>query len=106
MSDPARFNRRLSFEAPVETADGAGGVTRTWQQVVSLWAEVTPLTARADISAISLGATVTHRIVIRAGRTVTNRHRFVDGTRIYRVIAARESADRRLTEITAEQQID
>ena len=106
MSDPARLNRRLSFESPVETADGAGGVTRTYEQIALLWAEVTPLTASADIAADARGAKVTHRIVIRAGRVVTNRNRFVDSARIYRVIAARESADRRLIEITAEQQTD
>jgi hypothetical protein len=44
--------------------------------------------------------------VIRAGRTVTNRDRFVEGARIYRVIAARETDDRRLIEITAERQTD
>jgi SPP1 family predicted phage head-tail adaptor len=106
MSDPARFNRRLSFEAPVEAADGAGGVTRTYEQIALLWAEVTPLSAAADVAAAALGASVTHRIVIRAGRTVTNRHRFVDNARVYRVIAARDSADRRLTEITAALQAD
>ena len=106
MSEPARFNRRLSLEAPVETADGAGGVTRTYEQIALLWAEVTPLSASADITADARGTKVTHRIVIRAVRAVTNRHRFVEGTRIYRVIAARETDDRRLIEITAEQQTD
>jgi SPP1 family predicted phage head-tail adaptor len=106
MNDPARFNRRLSFEAPVETADGAGGVTRTWQQIALLWAEVTPLSATANVAADALGARVTHRIVIRAGREVTNRHRFVEGAHIYRVIAARDRDDRRLTDVTAEQQTD
>ena len=106
MSDPARFNRRLSFESPVETADGAGGVTRTYEQIALVWAEVTPLTASVEITADARGAKVTHRIVIRAGRAVTNRDRFIDGARVYRVIATRERADRRLIEIMAEQQTD
>jgi len=106
MSDPARFNRRLSFESPVETPDGAGGVTRTYEQIALVWAEVTPLSASPEIAADARGAKVTHRIVIRAGRSVTNRHRFAEGARVYRVIAARETEDRRLIEITAEQQTD
>jgi SPP1 family predicted phage head-tail adaptor len=106
MSGPVRFNRRLSLESPVEEADGAGGVTRTYEQIALLWAAVTPLTASAEIAADARGAKVTHRIVIRAGRTVSSRDRFTEGARIYRVIAARESDDRRLIEITAEQQTD
>ncbi len=106
MSGPAGFNRRLSLESPVEVADGAGGVTRTYEMCALVWAEVTPLTASAEIAAAARGAKITHRIVIRAGRTVTSRDRFVEGARIYRVVAARESADRRLIEITAEQQTD
>jgi len=103
MTDPARFNRRLSLEAPVETADGAGGVTRSFAQIARVWAEVTPLSAGETMSADAHGARVTHRITIRAGRAVTNRHRFTEDGRAYRVIAARDSDDRRLTLITVEE---
>ncbi len=58
-------------------------------------AQVVPLSARADVAAGSLGAALRYRIVIRARSDVTTQHRFQDGTRIYRVIAVRESADRR-----------
>jgi len=104
MSDPARFNRRLALEAPVETPDGAGGVTRTYEQVVALWAEVTPSAARSDVDADRLGARVTHRIVIRAPRALSTRHRFAEGTRHYRIASFRETDDRRLIEIEAEEQ--
>jgi SPP1 family predicted phage head-tail adaptor len=106
MSDPARFNRRLSLQEPVDVPDGAGGVTRSYQQVTELWAEVTPLSSQAEVVAAMLGAQVTHRIVIRAPRDLTIRHRFVDGARIYRIVSLRESADRRLIEIMAEQRTD
>jgi SPP1 family predicted phage head-tail adaptor len=68
MSEPARFNRRLALEAPVETPDGAGGVTRTYETVATIWAAVTPVAARGDVVADQSGASVTHRIVIRAPR--------------------------------------
>ena len=51
----------------------------------------------------ALGAAVAHRIVIRAGADVTTRHRFRDGARIYRIVAVRDSADRRFLEIDAEE---
>jgi head-tail adaptor len=60
-----RLDRRLVLEAPAETDDGAGGVTRSYETVTTLWAQVTPMRARSDIASDSLAALVTHRVVIR-----------------------------------------
>jgi SPP1 family predicted phage head-tail adaptor len=100
------LNRRLVLEAPSEVDDGAGGVARSYQAVTTLWAKVTPLTARADVSADSLGAALRFRIVIRNRHDVTLRLRLRDGARAFRVIAARESDDRRFLEIDAEERAD
>jgi SPP1 family predicted phage head-tail adaptor len=102
---PGDLDRRLVLQAPAEADDGAGGVTRSYAAVATLWAQVTPASAHADVAADSLGALITHRIVIRAPREVTTLHRFADGARIYRVAALRESADRRFLEIFAEERI-
>jgi SPP1 family predicted phage head-tail adaptor len=105
MSDPARFNRRLSLQAPVEISDGAGGFNRTYEQVMELWAEVTPVASRGDVDADRLGARVTHHIVVRAPRALSTRHRFADDARTYRIVSFRDSDDRRLIEIQAEELI-
>jgi len=106
MSDPARFNRRLSLQQPVETPDGAGGVVRSYEPVADIWAEVVPVNASAEVAADALGAFVTHRITVRAPRALTARHRFVEGARVYRILAWRENADRRLIEVAAQEQTD
>lgn len=106
MTSIGDLNRRLVLEAPVESADGQGGVTRSYQTVTTLWAEVQPLGAGADVTAASLGAALRYRIIVRARDDVTTRHRFVDGAHVYRVIAARLSADRRFLEIEAEERED
>jgi SPP1 family predicted phage head-tail adaptor len=105
---PGQLDRRLVLEAPVETSDGAGGVTRSYQSVATLWAAVTPHVAHGSVAAGSAGATATHRIVIRAGRDVTTRHRLRDGVRIFRIVAVSERAGRapRFIEIRAEAWID
>jgi head-tail adaptor len=103
---PGDLNRRLVLEAPVEADDGAGGVTRDYAAVATLWAQLTPVAARAAVAADSLAALVTHRIVIRAGRTITTLHRFRDGARVFRVLAYRETADRRFVEIEVEERTD
>ena len=100
------LNRRLTLLAPVETADGAGGVVRDYAYVATLWAQVTPLSRRSEISADAPGAALRYAIVIRHRDGVSPRHRFQDGARIYRVLAARDSADRRFLEIDAEERQD
>jgi len=104
MTDIGELNRRLTLQAPVDTPDGAGGSTRSYADVTTLWAKVEPVSARSDIVAANAGATVTHRIVIRRGPDVTTRHRFAEGARIYRVVAVRdEDASRRFRVIHAEE---
>ena len=100
--NPGALDRRFVLEAPSETADGAGGLTRDYVAVASVWAQVLPQTMRGDIAAASLGAVQRVRIVLRRRDDVTTRHRLREGATVYRVVAARASADRRFTEIDAE----
>jgi SPP1 family predicted phage head-tail adaptor len=105
MSGPIRIgdlNRRLVLQAPVEADDGAGGVTRSFTTVAAVWAQVVPQSARADVAADSRGAALRYRITIRARNDVTTQHQLLDGTTIYRVIAASLSADRRFLVLDAE----
>lgn len=106
MTAPGQLNRRLVLEAPHESDDGQGGVTRLYDVVTTLWAQVTPLSARTDVAAGSLGARLGYVIVIRKRTDITTRHRFLDGVRTYQTIAVRESADRRFLEIDAEERQD
>jgi SPP1 family predicted phage head-tail adaptor len=103
---PGDLNRRLTLLAPVETADDEGGVVRSYQTVTTLWAQVLPLSAGAEVAADSLGAALRYAIVIRYRDDVTTRHQLQDGAHVYRVIAARASADRRFLEIDAEERED
>jgi SPP1 family predicted phage head-tail adaptor len=107
MSDPGQLKDRLVLEAPVEAADGAGGVTRGYAGAATLWAALIPVATRGDVTAASRGASVTHRIVIRRGPEVTVRHRFRLGARIFHVVAMRDQdSDRRFLTIDAEERTD
>jgi len=97
---------RLVLEAPVETADGAGGVTRAYAPAETVWASLDAVADRADTAAAGSGAIVTHRIVIRAGPQVTTRHRFRLGARIFRIVAVRDQDDGLFLAIHAEERID
>lgn len=102
MIDPGRLKTRLVAQRPVETPDGQGGVTRTWETFATVWAQVSPRAARHDVAADADGATLLWRIVLRTGLSLTRQHRFSDGARIYRITAIRDSEDGRLLEIDAE----
>jgi SPP1 family predicted phage head-tail adaptor len=106
MTPPGDLNRRLVLEAPVESADGAGGVTRSYAPVMTLWGKVEPVAARGAVVADAPGATITHRIIMRRRSAVTTRHRLVDGTTIYRIVTMRDDATRRFLVIGAEERKD
>lgn len=90
MRDPGTLRTRLALEAPVESADGAGGVVRNYATVATLWAELTPLSARERVAAAAAGADVTHRIRLRARADIGLRHRLRRGDRIFRIVALRD----------------
>jgi SPP1 family predicted phage head-tail adaptor len=95
MSNPGSLNRRLTLEAPVEGADGAGGVVRSFETVATLWADVTPLAAARAIEAERAGARITHRIGMRFADDITTRHRFRDGERVFRIVSLRDRDGRK-----------
>lgn len=107
MTDPGALNQRLVLEAPVETPDGAGGVARSYTDVATVWAAVTPMSARDATVAAAAGNTVTHRILVRARTDVTTRHRLRQATRVWRIATVREEdASGRFLRIEAEERRD
>jgi SPP1 family predicted phage head-tail adaptor len=104
MSNPGLLRHRLTLEAPVESSDGAGGVARSYSTVATLWAEVTPVSAAHALEAERLGARITHRIGIRFSDDITTRHRFLEGSRIFRIVSLRDRDGRkRFLQIEAEE---
>lgn len=95
MSNPGLLRHRLVLEAPVESADGAGGVVRSFSTAATLWAEVTPVSAARALEAERLGARITHRIAIRFSDGITTRHRFRDGERIFQIVSLRDRDGRK-----------
>ena len=107
MIDPGALRHRLVLEEPLESPDGAGGVTRSYATVTTLWAAVTPVSARGNVVADDVGANVTHRIIIRSGSDVSTRHRLREGARIFRILALQDQdGSGRFIEINAEERVD
>jgi SPP1 family predicted phage head-tail adaptor len=109
MIDPGQLKTRLLIQAPDETDDGQGGVTRTFTTQATVWAQVAPLPVRAagsGVEADAEGAAVKYRIILRSNFSLTLQHRLVDGARIYRLTALRDRDDRRFIEIDAELRVE
>lgn len=86
------LRRRLTLEVPVATPDGAGGRTIAWQAAGEVYAEVEPRRRTERVEDGRLAGVVTHHITVRRRDDVAGGCRFVDGARVFRVLAV-EDAD-------------
>ena len=94
----SRLRHRITFQEPNDTADGAGGVTRGWSDVATVWAEVIPLRSGNDESLLDAEMQGTTRL------RITTAMRIVFGTRLFNirsVVNAEEASV--ILEITAEE---
>ena len=109
MIDPGRLKTRLAIQAPDETDDGQGGVTRSFTTLATVWASVTPVAVRSTdggIEADAEGAAVRYRIILRSNFILSLQHRLVDGARIFRLTAIRDAGDRRFIALDAELRVE
>ena len=102
----SRLRHRITFQEPNDTADGAGGVTRGWSDVATVWAEVIPLRSGNDESLLDaeMQGTTRLRITTRYRDGITTAMRIVFGTRLFNirsVVNAEEASV--ILEITAEE---
>lgn len=65
------MRQRITFQRPVKTADGHKGHTVAWQDIVSVWARVEPLSGREYFYSQQIKAEVTHRVKIRYREDIT-----------------------------------
>ncbi|MBN9603531.1 MAG: phage head closure protein [Afipia felis] len=106
MIDPGQLRTRLVLQQPIETPDDQGGVTRVWSSYGNAWAKVVPLAAQLGVDADANGATQNYRITMRANFSLTLQHRLVEGAKVYRIAAVRDSGDRRFIEIDAQLRVE
>lgn len=93
-----KLREYVTIETPTETADadGTGGFTVSWSTFASVWAKISPVSARVVRSADNNEHRVTHKIRIRELAGVTQKMRIAFEGRIFHVrgIADPEERDR------------
>ena len=99
MSGTVHLNRKLVLEDAVRVDDGAGGHTETWTVLGTLWASVKAGAGREYASQHLTLSKVGYRIIVRAAvEGAPSRpkpdQRFVDGSRVFRILAVSEHDSR------------
>jgi len=65
------MRHRITFQKPVETPNGHKGHTVSWQDLVTVWASVEPLSGREYFYSHQIKAEITHRVKIRYREDIT-----------------------------------
>ena len=79
------LRRRITFQKSVKTPDGYKGFTEAWQDVITVWAAVEPLTGREYFYAHQIKNEVSHRIRIRFRSDVDASMRIMLGERAFAI---------------------
>ena len=82
-----QLRSRLMLEAPVDTPDDCGGVSRDFVAAGAVWAQLRTIRAKPRFAAERGEAVATHHILFRAGLTITADMRFRKADRIFRILA-------------------
>ncbi len=88
------LRHRLTLQAPLETADGGGGVTRNWGLVAELWGAVRPVSGSETVEADGLKGRVSHEIWLRYHTGVAPEMRFALGARVFEIRAVLDVGER------------
>jgi len=79
------FKHRILFQREIKTDDSAHGHTKSWNDVVEVWAKVRPLSGREVFFTHQLKNTITHLINVRYRDDIDTELRIKFGTRIMKI---------------------
>ncbi len=89
------LRHRLRLEAPVDADDGAGGFSRSYRSVNSIWAQVSAISANQQFNEQRFEQTNNYQIVIRWRADVVAGMRFVFRDRLFLIQASSDPDGRR-----------
>jgi len=79
------LRHRITFQKPIETEDEYLSKTTVWQDVVTVWASVEPLTGREYFYAHQIKNEVSHRVRIRYRTDVNEKMRIKHLERYFKI---------------------
>lgn len=94
------LRHRITFQEPVKIPDGHAGHTVSWQDFVTVWASVEPLSGREYFYAHQIKNEVSHRVKVRHREDLSEEMRIKWNGRIMKIESIIDpKAGRRILEI-------
>lgn len=101
MQSAGSMRERVTILAPVESKNGFGESSITFQETDTVWASVMGLSAREVLQSMQANAIITHKIRIRFYPTITFQHRLLWRGRTLEIASVVERDIRTIHEILA-----
>jgi len=89
------LRHRVTFQKSNETSDGYKGHTVIWQDVVTVWAQVSPLSGREYFYAHQIKNVVSHRVRVRYRTDINVEMRIKHGDRYFKIESMIDMGERR-----------
>lgn len=89
------MRHRITFQKSEKTPDGYKGHTVKWQDVITVWASVEPLTGREYFYSHQIKAEVTHRVKTRYREDITVKMRIKHRNRVLEIESIIDLQERR-----------
>lgn len=103
MAKQPRLNRRVTVQAPVRVDNGKGGNSKSWNDVIPVWAEMIPLRGSEALDQALLEQRQVWKITIRHRDDVTADNRLMFRGKALNIITAEDpDGARRWLVMTAE----
>src|SRR4051812_18696585 len=80
-----KMRHEIRLQSQVRTPDGAGGVTTTWSDVMTIWAQIEPKTSLKRFFADRLEQNISHVITTRFADGVDTKMRALFGSRVFQI---------------------
>ena len=91
--DAGILNKRITIQQNVETDNGRGGFTESWEDVGTYWAEIKPLFAKQIFEYRSLNVHATHQIKVRANVIIDEDDQIIYGSRTFEVLTVENESE-------------
>jgi SPP1 family predicted phage head-tail adaptor len=87
MSTTGSMRKRVTIQQETPTADGAGGYALAWTNVMTVWAEIEPITGQKVFVSEHLEGHVTHHVTMRYQSGITTDMRLNYNNRLFNIRA-------------------
>jgi SPP1 family predicted phage head-tail adaptor len=75
------LRQRVAIEAPIDAADDAGSMTRSYSPIGTVWAQILPASGESRFAASRQETVITHIVHIRWRSDIQSQMRFSIGSR-------------------------